>query len=465
MLIIIRNATFSTFCGNHTIFKVKGSEEMIFSAKIPPSTLHNFQKSQAFTHPNLLKTIALQAKWTDLFLTDSDLAFFEYAPWTLRSLIMKKKREKTYFKETELVLLLKGIVSVLAFLQKNELCHGNINPQVIFYDNQRDCFKVLDQELISGYLSVYTLAVQGKFFSCYSSPEVLIALQEKNILLVKNGFKNDIFSLGMCILEAATLMVNEEIYDRKKLKIVVKEVEERLKMVEEMYSFEFYKVLESLLIFEPSKRSDAVEMEKYLKGNKTIEIKTKKLNERELPKIIEEINICYSSRKFESVKKEETSFGNKTENRKSHDFKSKSAEPLEKDHPFHNNIYISNTKENSNTILKYPMTKNFETNYFSQQKPNCFRGNLSPPKTIFLKSQFRSTDNEPKVTYRIRTTPINYEKETDRSVFSERTEKRKKMEGEFESLEQSLNRLDKKIDKILINSQQITRNSFHSSVS
>ncbi len=107
----------------------------------------------------------------------------------IKSVIFNVLLQKKNFKESELILILKGVVSSLAYLQKAEICHGNINTQTIFYDNTKDCYKLLDQELINGYLSSFTLASQDKFFSYYLSPEILIALQEKNILLIKNGNK------------------------------------------------------------------------------------------------------------------------------------------------------------------------------------------------------------------------------------------------------------------------------------
>ena len=285
----------SVFFSNYIIYKVKGDNEMVFSCKTSPINLHHFEKSKELSHPNLLHTLALQAQWTDIFCSDSaNIVFFEYSQWNLKALIDRKKRENAFFKENELILLLKGIINVLAYFQKQQISHGNINPCLIFYDNKLDAYKILDQELINGYLSAYNLSVDKDYFSYYSSPELLITLQEKKILMLKNSHKNDVFSLGMCILEAATLLDNKNLYDRVNLKILVIELEKRMKIVEEMYSYEFYKTLESLLILEPSKRSDPAELANYLKGNKIIQIKAKPLNDRELPKIIEEINIDYS---------------------------------------------------------------------------------------------------------------------------------------------------------------------------
>lgn len=665
----------SPFFGPHTVFKTKGSEELIFSCKINPTLNHTYQKSEFFSHQNLLKTMALRAQWTDLFGTESDVAFFEFSPWTLRDLINQKKSQKKIFKESELILILKGVVSSLAYLQKTETCHGNIHPQTIFYDNPNDCYKLLDQELINGYLSSFTLASQDKFFSYYLSPEILIALQERNILLIKNGFKTDVFSLGMCLLEAATLISIEECYDKKNLKIMVREIEERMKIVEKQYSFEFYKVLEALIIFDPKKRDDPIEMEKYLRGNKIIEIKMKKLNDRELPKIIEEINICYSSRKERENSKEneklifqDESFTQFLQNVDNEEFnennnrhKSKSLEPVlrnqrnrflsymshknteqifdapkksiqvdqniqnkkiannlnikkkdsferndsnnnnnnnvpsmniknlqktksdDEDHHFKtpmksidevkkstrnenfkiinsntigkkpqnyfsdasphipknnifpptinkftpndkttsfilsqpipsnyygadNNNYFLENRKSSQTINKandfkiinssrknsknLPNLQNFQNtppnirerplsqsfhhqnnfdnkklinSVFGSPKPNCF---MSPAKkTILLKTEFRPLRNEETITYRIRTEKINQENEKKTEFYKNNEGRKKKFETDFENLEQSLSKLDIKIDKILKNSQQITRASFNSSAS
>ena len=94
---------------------------------------------------------------------------------------------------------------------------------------------------------------------------------------------------------------------------------------------------------------------------------------------------------------------------------------------------------------------------------------MSPAKkTVLLKTEFRPLRNEETITYRIRTEKINQENEKKASTtefYKNNEGRRKKFETDFENLEQSLSKLDIKIDKILKNSQQITRASFNSSAS
>ena len=45
-------------------------------------------------------------------------------------------------------------------------------------------------------------------------PELMIPVKNKNIIEIKENFyKADVFSLGLCLLEAATLRKSTDIYD------------------------------------------------------------------------------------------------------------------------------------------------------------------------------------------------------------------------------------------------------------
>ena len=48
----------------------------------------------------------------------------------------------------------------------------------------------------------------------FVSPELIPAIKNKNILEIKENFyKADVFALGLCLLEAATLRKSTDIYD------------------------------------------------------------------------------------------------------------------------------------------------------------------------------------------------------------------------------------------------------------
>ena len=82
-------------------------------------------------------------------------------------------------------------------------------------------FKVLDADLINGRASgIASYLLQGKFSPL--SPEFLqtllmqqhpqLLLQQIPVIPEQYLFKNDIWTLGMTLLEASSLKVNQEIY-------------------------------------------------------------------------------------------------------------------------------------------------------------------------------------------------------------------------------------------------------------
>lgn len=500
----------SIFFENCAIYKIRGEEKMILSTKINLRNSHNYETSASFNHPNLLKTLNFKANWTDLFYTDPDCVFFEYEPMKLHEMIEKKMHSGDKFEEKELILLMKNIVSILAYFQMNGISHGNINPELIFFDSSSNLFKILDQQLINGYISSFFLTIQGKFFSNYCSPELLISLQEKNLLFVRNSFKNDIFSLGMCILEAATLINNSNLYDPLNFRIRVTELESRLEIVKQTYSFEFYKALESFLILEPSKRADPLKLHNYLKGECKIEIKTKKLNERELPKIINEINIIYSghnnshasfllSNENETAQNHEKRSIN-NERSKSFDFSlnNESKKSLNNDN-YTKNIFEpidhvnsigvpSKSKQNDDSLFKTPtrnvtrnLTKKPNQGYIYMNdslnssidrlqvskdfgKPNCFSRSIynNFSNHIAYTNMKDSRNSSPTITYLIKTRRIP---ETERkeinnnspiNVFTKKQYKNKEIDY--------LADLDFKLEQTLKKSQKNNNNYFHSTI-
>lgn len=92
--------------------------------------------------------------------------------------------------------------------------HGDIHPSSIFFRIKSGVFAVYDRDLICGRCLGMRLAESGKKFS-YLSPEQITLLRSGSSVFTANEmiFKSDIFSLGMVLLEAASLRLSQECYD------------------------------------------------------------------------------------------------------------------------------------------------------------------------------------------------------------------------------------------------------------
>ncbi len=94
----------------------------------------------------------------------------------------------------------------------------------------------------------------------YMSPILFNALKLKKNVVYHNCFKSDVFSLGMCILFAATLTFKSlynirELKDRETIKNIL------ARYLVARYSFEFVNIILKMLEINEEKRPDFIELE------------------------------------------------------------------------------------------------------------------------------------------------------------------------------------------------------------
>ena len=102
----------------------------------------------------------------------------------------------------------------------------------------------------------------------FMSPIVFSAYQNilQNIDANYNAYKNDVFSLGLCIYYAANLSYQplydiREIYDNQEIRRIVESYMYR------RYSREFINLIILMLQVKEKKRPDFIELEYYIKSN------------------------------------------------------------------------------------------------------------------------------------------------------------------------------------------------------
>jgi len=89
---------------------------------------------------------------------------------------------------------------------------------------------------------------------CYLSPALLRALSNKELKPQHDYFKSDVFSLGITLLEAATLRSGNTVYDWDNFRLVQAAIEDLLSRAGQRYSAFFVNVIRDLLIFEENQR-------------------------------------------------------------------------------------------------------------------------------------------------------------------------------------------------------------------
>ena len=178
--------------------------------------------------------------------------------------IKKRKENKDYYTEGELFDILKQLTETFSLLQKNHITHRDIKPQNVLIVN--GVYKVCDfgeAKVIDG-CDVIRQTIKGT--ELYMSPIIFRALNKKQNQLVHNTYKSDVFSLGMCILLAATLTF-QSLYDIRELKDMDKIKNILIKYLIAKFSYDFVHILVKMLEINEDLRPDFIELEKIISGH------------------------------------------------------------------------------------------------------------------------------------------------------------------------------------------------------
>ena len=178
--------------------------------------------------------------------------------------IKNRARAKKYYKESEIISILKQINSGLFYLQKNNLAHRDIKPQniLIFPYN---VYKIADlgeaKSMRSNRVQMATLRGSELFMS----PLLYNGLKYSKQNIRHNPFKSDMFSLGLCFLYALCLNIRvlehiREMNNMKNIKNVIYRYLDKNR-----YSDKLIKLILRMIDLDENVRYDFDELEKELK--------------------------------------------------------------------------------------------------------------------------------------------------------------------------------------------------------
>ena len=125
----------------------------------------------------------------------------ELADYDWEQEMNERLKKKNYYSENELFNILTQLVKTCSLLEKNNISHRDLKPKNILISNGK--YKLSD-------FSDSKVIKEGKTkqlvrgTELFMSPLLLKAYHE-NYPAFHDSFKSDVFSMGMCILLAATL--------------------------------------------------------------------------------------------------------------------------------------------------------------------------------------------------------------------------------------------------------------------
>ena len=177
--------------------------------------------------------------------------------------IKKRSQFKKFYTEGELMEILNQLISSFALLQKNNITHRDIKPQNILIANNK--YKICDfgEAKIIQTDGVIQQSIRGT--ELYMSPILFKALNSRQKMVLHNTYKSDVFSLGMCILLAATLTF-QSLYDIRELDNMENVKNILVKYLIAKYSYNFVGTLLKMLEVNEDLRPDFIQLENCLRG-------------------------------------------------------------------------------------------------------------------------------------------------------------------------------------------------------
>ena len=179
--------------------------------------------------------------------------------------IKRRLQERKYYTEEELISIMRQLTSALLFMkEKLNITHRDIKPQnVLIFEG--GIYKLADfgeAKEIKVMKNINTL----RGTELYMSPALYNGLKINKDDVVHDPFKSDLFSLGFCLVYAATMNFNllyelRNLNDDEKIK---KKIKGQLK---DNYSEKFIEIISKMVELDENNRFDfkelSNEVEKY----------------------------------------------------------------------------------------------------------------------------------------------------------------------------------------------------------
>ena len=182
--------------------------------------------------------------------------------------IFNREKKQKYYSEEELIIILKNLIYTFAELQRNNISHRDIKPQNILLckDNILKIADFGEAKEARSRNNIDTMRQTIRGTELYMSPILFDSLKKKKRsgkYILHNSYKSDVFSLGFCILLAATLKV-DSLYVIREINDMIILSNEVHKFLRKRYSENLINVIISMLEIDEKNRMDFIELEKIV---------------------------------------------------------------------------------------------------------------------------------------------------------------------------------------------------------
>ncbi len=208
--------------GEIIIYKKRGTNELVFakeklttSKQAAAADIRELKSRMALNRPGLQKMIGYSTSIKKELCSTSYLTqgFYEFPRSDLGKEISNRVQSAGNFNEQELTSIAQNSLNGLNSLHQERISHGDIRPQYIGISHATNQAEILDRLADPAPLEkVQTGHIVNKK-NLYMSPELYKKLQGKNKLIKYDPAKNDLYGLGLSILEAGTGHNVQDIYN------------------------------------------------------------------------------------------------------------------------------------------------------------------------------------------------------------------------------------------------------------
>ena len=235
---------------------------------------YSLKKIQEFTkefelvhichHPNILKIYGLNINILDQ-TTYSLQVLMEKAERDWDKDIKRRLQERRYYTEEELISIMRQLTSALLFMkEKLNITHRDIKPQnVLIFEG--GIYKLADfGEAKEIKLKKNLNTLRGT--ELYMSPALYNGLKINKDDVDHDPFKSDLFSLGFCLVYAATMNFNL-LYELRNInndEMIKRKIKEYLK---DNYSEKFIQIIYKMVELDEKKRFDFKELSIEIEKN------------------------------------------------------------------------------------------------------------------------------------------------------------------------------------------------------
>ncbi len=234
-----------------------------------------YEKYTKFDHPNVLKL----HYYSSVFREESHGKPFcrislliENAETDLRKQIDDFKANSSVLTTENILALIRNCLTAFSYLQENSVIHGNMTLKNFFITKDNE-FKILPNYFAKANVEDYSRAKKKDPNNMYYfSPEAYKQVNSRAPFerVIINPYKSDVFTLGMNLLEVATLENCSKCYKLYDVNEAL--INEMLEKVKTRYSDIIAELISKMLVFNSDARPDFITLNKTLSEAKSFDI-------------------------------------------------------------------------------------------------------------------------------------------------------------------------------------------------